>query len=182
MSGRSWVDELASFKAVSRRTASRDYVFATATGARDTRGNAAKRLRRAAERASVQLEADGLAPLPDGLTPHSLRRTFASLLYLRGEDPVYVMDQLGHSDPKLALRIYARAARQRRPGHRLVAVLDSVEWAVLGGRGVEAVEVSDVGGLPEHERTRHSGAFRDGPCWARTSDLRLVEPALSQLS
>jgi hypothetical protein len=22
----------------------------------------------------------------------------------------------------------------------------------------------------------------DGPCWARTSDLRLVEPALSQLS
>ena len=33
----------------------------------------------------------------------------ASLLYLRGESPVYVMHQMGHADPKLALRIYTEA-------------------------------------------------------------------------
>jgi hypothetical protein len=48
---------------------------------------------------------------------NSLRRTFAALLYERGEDPVYVMDQLGHTDPKLALRIYTKVvSRQRRRG------------------------------------------------------------------
>jgi integrase len=74
------------------------------------------------ERANRALEAEGLAAIPDGLTPHSLRRTFASLLYLRGENPVYVMDQLGHSDPKLALRIYAKVVARQRHGQRLEGV------------------------------------------------------------
>src|ERR1700740_3256173 len=37
-------------------------------------------------RANERLEAESLAPLPEHLTPHSLRRTFASLLYALGED------------------------------------------------------------------------------------------------
>ena len=48
------------------------------------------------------------------LSPHSLRRTFASLLYLCGENPVYVMHQMGHADPKLALRIYTKVIGERR--------------------------------------------------------------------
>jgi len=55
---------------------------------------------------------DELPPLPERLTPHSLRRTFASLLYALGRTPPEVMQQLGHTDPKLALRIYAKAMRR----------------------------------------------------------------------
>ena len=85
-------DELATFKPADAEPAG--FVFATASGKADTRGNVARRLRRAVRRANTALEADGLAPIPN-LTPHSLRRTFAALLYERGEDPAYVMDQLG---------------------------------------------------------------------------------------
>jgi hypothetical protein len=70
-------------------------------------------------------------PVPATLSPHSLRRTFASLLYLRGESPVYVMHQMGHTDPKLALRIYTKVMgeqRRRGPGARLVGVLDGATW------------------------------------------------------
>ena len=53
-----------------------------------------------------------LPPLPDKLTPHSLRRTFCSLLYALGEDPGTVMDEMGHTDPALALRVYRQSMRR----------------------------------------------------------------------
>jgi integrase len=46
------------------------------------------------------------------ITPHSLRRTFASILYAIGEPPPVVMAEIGHTDPKLALAIYAQAMRR----------------------------------------------------------------------
>ncbi|MGO9248529.1 MAG: hypothetical protein ACLP7W_08030, partial [Solirubrobacteraceae bacterium] len=46
------------------------------------------------------------------LTPHSLRRTFCSLLYALGETPPVVMQEMGHTDPELALRVYAQAMRR----------------------------------------------------------------------
>ena len=55
-------------------------------------------------RAGQGLEARGAASLPLGLTPHSLRHTFASLLFAIREDPVSVMRQLGHTDPAVTLR------------------------------------------------------------------------------
>lgn len=51
----------------------------------------------------------GLDPLPERLTPHSLRRTFCSLLYALGETPPAVMRQMGHTDPKLALKVYEQS-------------------------------------------------------------------------
>jgi integrase len=131
-------DELLIYKPMDARRAA--FVFATASGKADTRGNIAKRLRRAVARANVALEADGGSAIPDDLTPRSLRRTFAALLYERGEDPVYVMDQLGHTDPKLALRIYTKVvSRQRRRGRgeRLVSVLAGAEWAPIGISALE---------------------------------------------
>ena len=56
---------------------------------------------------------------------------YASWLVAEGEDPAYVMQQLGHTDPKMTLGLYARAlqSKRRRPharrrpdalnGHRL---------------------------------------------------------------
>jgi integrase len=68
-------------------------------------------------RANEQLRLAAAPPLPDGLTPHSLRRTFASILVALGEDPAYVMAQMGHADPKLTLSVYAREMR-RKDGER----------------------------------------------------------------
>ena len=51
-------------------------------------------------------------PLPDGVSAHKLRHTFASILYVRGEDPPYVMAQLGHTDAGFTLRVYAHAMRR----------------------------------------------------------------------
>jgi integrase len=69
-------------------------------------------LNAAVESANKDLAGRDLAPLPDKLTPHSLRRTFCSLLYALGEDPGVVMDEMGHTDPGLALRVYRQAMRR----------------------------------------------------------------------
>jgi integrase len=37
-------------------------------------------------------------------TPHTLRRTYISLLLAAGCDPAYVQHQVGHTDPSLTLR------------------------------------------------------------------------------
>jgi integrase len=67
---------------------------------------------------------------PEGLTPHSLRRTFASLLFAVGEAPPYVMRQMGHTSANLTLSIYARTM-DRRDGEpeRLRALVNGEEWA-----------------------------------------------------
>ena len=124
-------DELTSYKASTRHGEVDDYVFATTTGRPDTRGNIAKRLKRVAQRANETLVDQDVPPIATELSPHSLRRTFASLLYLRGENPVYVMHQMGHADPKLALRIYTKVMgeqRRRGPGVRLISVLHGARW------------------------------------------------------
>jgi integrase len=63
-------------------------------------------------------EARGELPLPARLTPHGLRHTFASILVALGEDPRYVMDQLGHTDPNFTLRLYTNAMSRRDDGER----------------------------------------------------------------
>jgi integrase len=69
-------------------------------------------LGRAVERADERLTERDETPLPAGLTPHKARHTFASLLVALGEDPGFVMDQLGHTDPKFTLRVYRHGMRR----------------------------------------------------------------------
>jgi integrase len=124
-----------------------DYVFATATGRPDTRGNIAKRLKRAVQRASETLADRNIPPIAPELSPHSLRRTFASLLYLRGENSVYAMHQMGHAHPKLALRIYTKVMgeqRRRGPGVRLVSVLDGARWTQTRDMSSGSAPVGDA--------------------------------------
>ncbi len=59
--------------------------------------------------ANEALAKDGLAALPEKLTPHALRRTFASVLIALGKDPAYVMAHMGHTDPTVTLGLYAKA-------------------------------------------------------------------------
>jgi integrase len=89
------------------------FVFPTSVGRRQSTDNLRSRVIGASvERASKNLRGTGLPPLPDKITPHSLRRTFASILYAIGEDPGVVMDEMGHTDPALALRVYRQSMRR----------------------------------------------------------------------
>jgi integrase len=89
------------------------FVFQTRAGKRPSGDNIRSRVLKAAvKRASEDCIKQGRPPLPDGLTPHSLRRTFASVLYAVGEDPGVIMDEMGHSDPALALRVYRQSMRR----------------------------------------------------------------------
>jgi len=105
-------DDLLAVRAA-RRVDQDAFVFATRTGSRPSGDNIRSRvLNVAVEAASRDLAKRDLPPLPDKLTPHSLRRTFCSLLYALGEDPGVVMDEMGHADPGLALRVYRQAMRR----------------------------------------------------------------------
>jgi integrase len=109
------------------------YVFATRGGGRPNPSNLRNRvLIRAVEIASEQLVDRGGTPLPH-LTPHSCRRTFASVLYALGEAPPVVMAEMGHTSPNLALRIYAQAMRRTpEENERLRALVEGREVAVIG--------------------------------------------------
>lgn len=88
--------------------------FCTTTGHRLGATNVRRRiLDKAVTHANAMLAEDGFEPPPGGLTPHSLRRTFASLLFALGETPPYVMAQMGHTTPNLTLAIYARQMDRR---------------------------------------------------------------------
>jgi integrase len=105
--------ELAAVRARQSQAVSDAFVFATTKGASHSTTNIRKRVLAAAvERANETLAEAGKPPLPARLTPHSLRRTFCSLLYALGEDPGVVMDEMGHTDPALALRVYRQAMRR----------------------------------------------------------------------
>jgi integrase len=109
-------------------------VFATSTGTKMSASNVRNRvLAPAVMRANGRLAERDAPALPNGLTPHSLRRTFASVLIARGDDPAYVMAQMGHTTPNLTLSLYARAM-QRRDGEpeRLRALVEGAEWAEVG--------------------------------------------------
>jgi integrase len=108
-------DELAAHKAAARDIEADGPVFPSASGQRRDKDNVRTRvLEPVARRADELLAQRAHAPLPQGLTPHKLRHTFASVLVACGEDPASVMAQLGHSDPKFTLRIYTHLMRRER--------------------------------------------------------------------
>jgi len=126
-------DELTEYRAASHHTPL-DLVFGTTRDTPQQMSNVRRRiLTPAAHLANEQLRDAGAEVLPDGLTPHSLRRTFASLLFALGETPPYVMAQMGHTTPNLTLAIYARQM-DRRDGEpqRLKALINGLEWAAKG--------------------------------------------------
>jgi integrase len=128
-------DELAAYRARLRDVEQDALVFGTTTGEMHSTTNIRRRvLAKAVQIANDRIEAgDDGEPLPERLTPHSLRRTFASLLFAVGETPPYVMSQMGHTTASLTLAIYAREM-DRRDGEpqRLRALVNGEEWAPAG--------------------------------------------------
>lgn len=103
-----------------------DFVFATREGHRDNPSNVRNRLlATAVEHANAALRAEGREPIGP-VTPHSLRRTFISMLLAAGADVPYVMAQAGHSDPKMTLGLYAKViASQTDHGAALDGIVES---------------------------------------------------------
>jgi integrase len=137
------------------------YLFATAAGGRLSEDNFRSRVlgkpatvkdgkrvagKGAIVRANEQLEAAGLPPLPAELTPHSFAPhvLLAALRLRRGSGRV--MDEMGHTDPALALRVYRQSMRRSDAEKAaLRALVDGAEWANAGERADETtLEVTDA--------------------------------------
>ncbi len=183
-----WVDlvpalreELTLHRARAGSPAANILVFPTAGGGPENPSNFRNRtVRRAVAKANELLTEQQEAPIGEGLTPRSLRRTFASLLYALGHDPVYVMHQMGHTDPKLALRIYAQAMRRGDDEKAsLRALVDGAHWAQMGTNRSERSSTERPPKPASTKKPRRSRASSDGRGWARTSDLSRVRRALS---
>jgi integrase len=63
---------------------------------------------------------EGRMLLPDRVTPHTLRRTYASLALAAGRDPGWVMAQIGHTDARLTLTVYAQVVQRTRLDEALI--------------------------------------------------------------
>jgi integrase len=124
---------LAEYRIRSPHTKPGDFVFSTSEGKRDNPSNVRNRfLDSAAKLANVELRAAGREPIPD-VTPHSLRRTFISLLLAAGADVPYVMAQAGHTDPKMTLGLYAKViASKTDHGAALDGIVAASDWAATG--------------------------------------------------
>ena len=108
-------------------------MFPTREGGRDSPSNVRTRfLASAVELADEKLEASGEEAIGH-VTPHGLRRTFASMLLAAGADVPYVMAQLGHTDPKMTLGVYAKVIATRTDhGAALDGLLGTADWAQTG--------------------------------------------------
>jgi integrase len=136
-------DELALHRADSAYTAPADFVFATSRGTERNRSNITRQiLQPAIEKANIELAKAGRTPI-DGVTNHSLRRTFCALLYEAGATPAYVMAQMGHTDASLALEVYSKVMeRERDTGVRMDALIRGAwELSELAETATEVVSV-----------------------------------------
>jgi integrase len=100
---------------------------------RQSAANVARRLKTAIAAANRQLAKLGVEPISDRVTPHALRRTYASLRAAAGDDPVYIAEQLGHTDPRFTLTVYTKAVKRRAKlsGAYLAEYERALAWAAL---------------------------------------------------
>lgn len=136
------LEELKLHRAKATYSEPNDFVFATKNGTSRERSNITRQILRPAITAANRKRAKaGLSLIPAGITNHTLRRTFASLLYEAGASPAYVMAAMGHTSSALALEVYARKMeRQRDTGERMDALVRGADWAQMGTSELESIE------------------------------------------
>jgi integrase len=153
------VDELAEWKARGAAESTRwakqnpgggSPVFLSAHGGRirrQTEANVARQLKTAIVRANACLVQLGIEHISERVTPHSLRRTYASFRAAVGDDPVYIAEQLGHSDPRFTLTVYTKAARRRAKlsGVHLAEYDRALAWAALAEAGSARADWAEMG-------------------------------------
>ena len=109
-----------------------DFIFAGRVREKPRERNSVRTriLYRAIDAANEQLAAEDRPPLPDGITFHSLRHTYAALRAELGEHPAITAAQMGHRDPRMTLRVYTDVTGMK-PRTRLGGLLCDDDWASL---------------------------------------------------
>lgn len=109
--------------------------FPNRNGLRQTPSNVGRRFKTAVRRANRRLAKIDIQQIDAAASPHSLRRLYASLRFALGDDPVYVAEQLGHTDPTFSIKVYARAVRRRErlTGAALREFDAALRWAARRG-------------------------------------------------
>ena len=122
---------------------------------RQSEANVSRRLKTAIKYANRNLDELGIEPISERVTPHSLRRTFASLRAASGDDPVYIADQLGHTDARFSLNVYAKAVKRRAKlsAAYLAEYEKALAWAALptGERALTGTRTL----MRDHEPAEH---------------------------
>jgi integrase len=132
----------------------------------------------AIEEANKLLAAEDRSPLPDGLTFHSLRRTYAALRAELGEHPAITAAQMGHRDPRMTLRVYTDVTGMK-PRTRMGGLLSDENWSSLGtGAQTTGGQEDKTPDEKEVEKSLVAGKKRSGSDGTRTRDLRRDRPAL----
>ena len=67
-------------------------------------------------------------PIPEDISFHALRRTYAALRAELGEHPAITAAQMGHTDPRMTLRVYTDVTG-KRPQTRMAGLLGDGGWA-----------------------------------------------------
>jgi integrase len=143
-----------------------DHFFGTATGRRRDPDRFRDRiLARAVQRANANRAQGGLAPLPD-ITPHSLRRTWATFAAMIGRDPKWIAAQIGHTSPAFTFSVYQQVATRRYIDERSV-------WNLMRFADEPAERA------PSRQISR---AERDGARGSSTIEKGAFDRALEQLS
>ena len=129
------VQLLREHKIASRWSQADDFVFPGRfrSQPRDRNSVRTRVLYTAIERANEFLAGKGEPPLPDGITFHALRRTYAALRAELGEHPSITAAQMGHRDPRMTLRVYTDVTGMR-PKTRMGGLLGDADWALVGTR------------------------------------------------
>lgn len=151
--------ELTSLKARTRRT--EGPMFLNRNGQRQSVSNVERRMKTAIRRANQCLNGLGIRPIDEAVTPHSLRRLYASLRFALGDDPVYVAAQLGHTEPGFSMKVYASAVRRRERliGAALREFDAALDWAAMGSEGPIYADTEPNGSGGQSPETAQQSLF-----------------------
>jgi integrase len=117
----------------------------------------------AVKRGNERLTDAGEVPLPEWLTPHKLRHTFASILVALGIDPGLVMDQLGHTSPVFTLRVYRHGMRRDQASRdALRELVGGGDWAAPSSNVVPVQFAAVAGRADREEKPVASRGFASG--------------------
>ncbi len=174
------VQLLREHKLASKWTEPDDFIFAGRIREKPRERNSVrtKILYPAIERANAQLASEDLPTFPEGITFHSLRRTYAALRAELGEHPAVTAAQMGHRDPRMTLRVYTDVTGMK-PRTRMGGLLGEAEWAPFGHQAAVDGGREDETAAEEAEKSAAvAGTTRSGSDGTRTRDLRRDRPAL----
>jgi integrase len=88
--------------------------FPTGRKTRRNKDNVNARVLKPALRRAGELRTErGLPALPPGVTVHTLRRTYVSLMLAAGADLRWVQSQVGHEDAKMTLDVYTQVLQRK---------------------------------------------------------------------